>query len=352
MELAGRLLAEREELSFAFTTSAATRPDGTEDIFRLLVPDDNVPAVGRFLDHWKPDIGVWTEPELRPALMTEAVDRGVPLYLFDAGSARPDAQSWRWYRGMSASLLERFQTVITGDTDVATTLQLMGMPGDRLEVSGFLEEATPAPPCNEAERDRLAKVIGGRPVWTAIGVTQAECDASIAAHLFAERKAHRLLLIMVPQDPGDGEVWAKTLREQGIGVALRSEDEDPEAEVQVLIADEAGELGLWLRLAQITFLGQSLDDGGGVSPHGAAALGSAILFGQNVKNHAAAYAKYEAGDAARRVRDAKALGQAVEETLSPATAAKMAHAAWNVSSAGAEVTDRAIDLVLAELDDI
>ena len=70
-ELTGRLLTERDDLNFVFTTSAKNRLDGLAEISRVFVPDDNVPSVRRFLDHWKPDIGVWTEPELRPAQIHE-----------------------------------------------------------------------------------------------------------------------------------------------------------------------------------------------------------------------------------------------------------------------------------------
>ncbi len=50
------------------------------------------------------------------------------------------------------------------------------------------------------------------------------------------------------------------------------------------------------------------------------------------------------------VRSTAQLSEALEDLLSPEVAAGMAHEAWKVCSAGAEVTDRAIDLILTELD--
>ena len=51
------------------------------------------------------------------------------------------------------------------------------------------------------------------------------------------------------------------------------------------------------------------------------------------------------------VRGTEQLAETLEALLSPDAAAAMAHEAWKVCSAGAEVTDRAMDLILAQLDE-
>ena len=94
------------------------------------------------------------------------------------------------------------------------------------------------------------------------------------------RMAHRLLLILSPATPEDGPGLRDALEAEDWVVALRSDGEEPDPEIQIFVADAPGEAGLWYRLAPITFLGGSLVRGGqGRDPCEPAALGSAILTG-------------------------------------------------------------------------
>ncbi len=349
-EFATRLLSERDELSILLTTSAEDRDASTPSLTSQFAPDETLAAVRRFIGHWKPDMAVWTEPDFRPALIAETAKRRIPLVLVDANTARPDTQNWRWWRGMSGSFLSDFQKVLTGNSASATTLRKLGAEPDALEVRGFLEEGTPALPCIEADRTAMAREMDGRPIWLAAHVSAAERGTVVATHRQVERRAHRLLLVIVPETPSDGLAWTRELAAEGFSVALRSAGQDPRTETQIYMADTEGEMGLWYRLAPISFLGQSLEDKGGINPFEAAALGSAILHGPHVGAHRQRYARLSKAKAALMVSDEDALGSAVEALLSPDIAAGMAHAAWEVCSSGAEVTDRVIDLVLTTLD--
>lgn len=349
-ELAKRLSGERAGLSFLFTTVARERCRSWSNHLSQIVPDEMVPATRRFLDHWSPQMAVWTEMDLRPALLHEAHSRKIPLLMLDTGTARkPEIQSWS--RSISRDVLDLFQTIIAGNGQSEALLRQMGARADKIETLGFLQEGTPAPPCSAAERDDLAGQLAGRPTWLAISVTDKERMLVLDAHRAAQRKSHRLLLILVPMVPGDGPRWARELTEAGFHVALRSFGEEPAPETQIYVADTEGEQGLWYRLAPISFLGRSLvGDETGIDPFSAASLGSAIIHGPHIDGHRATYERLLAAGAARPIRDAETLGEAVEALLSPARAADMAMQGWEVSSAGADVTDRVIDLILTEIE--
>ena len=173
----------------------------------------------------------------------------------------------------------------------------------------------------------------------------------IGAHRQAQRRSHRLLLILVPDDPDHGEGWVRRLVAQGLTVAQRSAGQEPGPDTQVYVADTEQEMGLWYRLAPISFLGQSLDEAGGINPYEAASLGSAILHGPHIDRHRRAYGRLASAGASRVAQDGNDLGDLVEALLSPDVAASMAHGAWKVCSSGAEVTDRVKDLIFAALDE-
>src|SRR5690606_34411413 len=122
----------------------------------------------------------------------------------------------------------------------------------------------------------LAQTIGPRPVWLAAEVPVDELPDVIAAHRQASRTAHRLLLILAPARAEDMEDMAKALREAGFRTALRWDGEEPDEEVEVYLAGGPAEIGLWFRLASITYLGGTLTGGATRHPFEAAALGTAI----------------------------------------------------------------------------
>jgi 3-deoxy-D-manno-octulosonic-acid transferase len=348
-EMAQRVLSERGDVAFLLTTSAGQRAEAQDKIQSQYIPADTTGAARRFLDHWRPSLALWTEADLRPALIHEAHRRDIPLMMVETQSA-PARTGDTWSRGVSADVLGLFQALFAGDARSAARLRQMGARPGQIEILGFLQEGSPAPTCNEAERDDLAAQLGGRPTWLAASVTEDELSAVIDAHRQALRRSQRLLLILVPAHEAAGPDWTARLIEEGFVVALRSLGEEPEADTQIYVADSEEEMGLWYRLAPISFLGSSLFRGDGISPYEAAALGSAIVHGAHVGAHRDAYQRFTDAGAARLVRSAAGLGTAVEALLSPARAAEMAHRGWAVSSEGAGVTDRVIDLVLTEIE--
>lgn len=350
-ELIARILDERDDLTFLITTTANARSESTPEIISQFAPNDSVHAARRFLDHWQPDVAVWTELDLRPALIARAHDASVPLILVEAYAARGRADR-PMSKGVSKGVLALFQSILVGDRRSAARLRQMGVGRDRVEVLGFLQEGTPALRCNETEREDLATMMAGRPTWLAAQVADDELDAVLEAHAQASRRSHRLLLFLVPDDPAKAARYAEAAHSAGFTTAIRSEGDEPDRDVQVYLADLEGEMGLWYRMAPFSYLGSSFASGGGMNPFEAAALGSAIVHGPHVDAHHAEYDRLLEAGAARPVRSVDELCHAVEALLSPARAAEMARLGWEVSSAGSEVTDRVIDLILTAVEDI
>ncbi len=144
---------------------------------------------------------------------------------------------------------------------------------------------------------------------------------------------------------------AAAATEAGLRVAQRAEGDEPEEGTQIYLAEGTLELGLWLRLAPVAFLGGTLAGApGGRSPLEAAALGAALIHGPQAGAHPEAWGRLDSAGAARVVLNAAELGRAVEALLSPDRAAVMAHAGWDVATRGAAVANRVGDLLREALD--
>lgn len=311
------------------------------------VPHDSIVEARAFLDHWQPAAGLLTEGELRPALVHAAFDRGVPLVMAEARAPVLPRDRSGWWPGLVRGLLADFAAVLTVDEPAARAFRKAGALPDRVTAVGRMEQPSVALRCTEAERAVLARLLATRPVWLAAGLPEAEEIHVIEAHRAAMRLTHRLLLIVVPERAERADPFARRMEQiEGWTVARRHAEEEPDPDVQVLVTDSAAELGLWLRLAPVTYLGGSLTAGGcRCDPMAVAALGSAIMHGPRAGIHGGAIGRLAAAQASALVGSAADLGVALGELLAPDRAARLAQAAWAVATEGADVTDHVAALL-------
>jgi len=337
MEELGRRLIEDDGLALLITGATALPPEGA---LQDQPPAETAAGVRAFLDHWRPDVAVFSGGELRPTLAREARARRLPLILADATRPRLHGGLDNWIPGLMRQALAAYPLIAARDEAAAIAFRKAGALPSAVRVTGRMEERSLAPACPEAERAALAQVLATRPVWLAAAVPEAEEAAILAAHRAVLGQAHRLLLILNPAEAERAQPLADRLAEEGWPVALRSAEEDPLPDTEVFIVDGSAELGLWYRLAPITFLGGSLSGAGaGRSPIEPAALGSAILHGPRTGVHGALLGRLGAARATRAVASSADLAEALGDLLAPDRAARLAQAAWAVASEGAEATD-------------
>lgn len=315
-------------------------------------PTDTLAEARAFLSYWTPEIAIFAEGEIRPALVAEAAQRKLPMMIVGGHQPQFPRERDGWYPGLMRGVLPLFRHILTVDEPAARAFRKAGAPPLQVEITGRMEEDSAALPCLEAERAALARTLGTRPVWLAASLPEMEETSIIAAHRAALRMAHRLMLIIVPQDPSRAEPLARRLEdEEGWSVALRSAEQEPEPETEVYVADSASEYGLWYRLAPITYLGGSLlGQGCGRDPLEPAALGSAIIYGARPGPYGTTFGRLGAARAARAVTSGADLGEALGDLLSPDRTARLAQAAWAVASDGAEVTEKVMTLIRRVLD--
>lgn len=353
VQLAERLGGQRPGLHLLLTTA----PDlpapvhVRSSVLCVDLPEDTVPEADAFLDRWQPDLCLWCGGQLRPVLIACTDKRSVPLYLIDADAALLPRSGWRWLPDLQRSAVSAFSMVFARSEMAARHVQRMGVDEADIAVTGMFREGAVALPHDEAMRGEMAECLRGRPVWLAAMVQPDEIETVLAAHRAASRLAHRLFLILVPDDPDQAAGYVTALKAGGWRYTVWSEDGLPEEPTQVLLADTRGEMGLWYRLATITLMCSSLTPGHqGRDPNEPAAHGSAIMYGPNVGRYLPVYKRYADAGAAWIVRDTDTLSDALGRLIAPDESAAMAHAAWDVASAGAQVTDRIVDLVHDTLD--
>lgn len=355
LELIREIIARYPGLNLLVTTGTRTSAQLLSarlpgQVIHQYVPVDTKDAVQRFLDHWQPDLALWTESELWPRLVTQTASRGTKMILINGRISQRSSRRWRFLPGMARHLIGCFCDVLVQDEDMARRYAAIGADADHLHVTGSLKEGAQPLPVDEELLSTLQKAVGQRFVWLAASTHEGEEEIILDAHKALRRRVSNLLLILAPRHPERGDEVAELISATGMSMARRSGGGGLVKRTSVYLADTLGEMGLWYRLSPISFVGGSLTLVGGHNPFEPAALGSAILHGPHIDNFADIYKRLSDAKGSVEVTDEQTLAAAVEMCLRPDRAAALAQAAWDVSSDGSGVTETVMNLIAPHLD--
>ncbi|CAN5705371.1 3-deoxy-D-manno-octulosonic acid transferase [soil metagenome] len=308
LPLVGALKAGRPDLTLLVTSGTRTSaellaqrlPGG---VIHQYAPVDAPGAVTRFLDHWKPDLGVLVESELWPDLILGAHERGVKLALLSARMTAGSAQGWSRVPAAARAVLGAFDLILPQETETQARLNSLGARTGPLLNLKTVGEALPV---DAAELAKLKAAVGDRRVVLAANTHPGEDEIVIEA--FRQADLSDTLLVISPRHPTRGAAVAGLL--SGFTVARRAANQPLTPQTTAYVADTLGEMGLLYSLADVVVMGGAFLPGiGGHNPLEPARLERPILTGPHSFNASALYADLLAEAAAIEAPDAAALAR-------------------------------------------
>ncbi|WP_375623783.1 lipid IV(A) 3-deoxy-D-manno-octulosonic acid transferase [Bartonella sp. TT119HLJHH] len=273
-------------------------------------------AVRRFISHWKPDLVLICESEIWPLRIKELAKMRIPQILVNAHMSERSFKAWQKRRVLAKHIFKDIDLAIgQNERDVAYYHKLgvksVTFSGN-LKADVFLVE-------NQALLARYRNAIGNRPVWAAVSTHEGEEEIAFEVHKIVKNYLPDLLTIIVPRHPERSEDLIRKCDNKGLSFIRRSRDAVPNMNTDILWGDTIGEMALFLRLSQVSFVGKSLCGNGGHNPLELALLGSAILTGPHVSNFQEMFKQFLTHDAAYMVQDTKQLAIQVYKLLTNET---------------------------------
>jgi len=343
------LARQRPDLALLVTTGTLTaaalmgerKPAGA---IHQYAPVDGPAAVRRFLDHWRPHLGVFVESELWPNLIGAARRRGVRLALVSARMTERTARGWSRAPAAARALLAAFDLILPQDAETEARLRSLGArTGPHLN----LKHVGDPLPCDRAALARLRETVAGRRVALAVSTHPGEEALIARAFRAATADGPPALLIIVPRHPGRGAAVAAELATLDFAVARRGAGEPLTAGTSAYVADTLGELGLFLRLADVAVMGGAFAEGiGGHNPLEPARLGAPIVTGPHAFNARELYADLLREAAAIEAADEAALARHLRGLFAyPHIARRIGEAAHAYAERRGAALDRALDLL-------
>jgi 3-deoxy-D-manno-octulosonic-acid transferase len=276
------------------------------DLFVFPFPFDFSWAVGRTLRRICPRQIVLAEAELWPNFLMASRRQGVPVAVINGRMSPRSLKRYQRLGPLSRWLFGHLDLLVMQTEHYARAVRLLGVHPDRVYVTGsvkfdgvLLDRHNPR---THYLRDML-KVQDGDLIWIA-GSTQAPEEEIVLKIWQSLRIYHpRLRLFLVPRQKDRFEEVAQLLERSGVEFARRSSCAD--LGKPVVLVDTIGELGPLWGLADVAFVGGSLDGRrGGQNMIEPAAFGAAVVFGPHVWNFAETAASLIEASAACQVADA------------------------------------------------
>ena len=149
MALRGLILMMREmrpDLQFLVTSTAlnsakAWDRNSIDGAVHQFLPIDLPNAMDRFLDHWKPDLAIWAEQDLWPAMVWRVAERGIGQAIVNARLNNDAFEKRAKAAEVYGAALSRIAIIDAQDDETATNLTKLG--GRDVTVSGSLKPIAP-----------------------------------------------------------------------------------------------------------------------------------------------------------------------------------------------------------------
>jgi len=292
-------------------------------------PWDTRGATQRFLDHFKPTLGILMETEVWPNAVHACRAHGVPLVLVNArlsDKSLRQAQRLAWLARPAYAAL----TAVWAQTQAdAQRLAQLGAPV-RGVLGNLKFDATPD--ANQLATGTSWRAASAQPVVMFASSREGEEIALLEvlkgfrspaqvnkAQIAIEDIANQVQWLIVPRHPQRFEVVAALIQQHGFTVQRRSawladgpvtaQDTSHEAKGLnvappcIWLGDSLGEMALYYGLADVALLGGSFEPLGGQNLIEAAACGCPVVMGPHTFNFTEAAEQALAAGAAVRAAD-------------------------------------------------
>jgi 3-deoxy-D-manno-octulosonic-acid transferase len=324
------------------------------DVTVIFWPLDFSWAVRRALREVQPSLVVLAEGEMWPNFIRAAKCSGVPVALINA---RMSPRSFRHYRLLGPflrRLLASIDLFAVQTEAYADCFRALGAEPGRVYVTNSVKYDGVAGNRHNARTEELRRLLAVQPddlVWIAGSTQPPEEEIAIETYRRACPECPNLRLFIVPRQKDRFDEVARLLERSGLPWIRRSQliHDSPLTTHRspAILVDTIGELGALWGLADVAFVGGSLDGRrGGQNMIEPAAYGAAVVFGPHIWNFRDTVNLLLEAGAAIQVRDAAELADVVRRLfIDSHERARMGEAARALVLKQQGATERTIDLL-------
>ena len=272
-----------------------------ESVLAAYVPYDLPEAVQRFLEYYRPRLGILMETELWPNLLAQCARHRVPVLLANARLSGKSARRYRRWERLAGPAVGALAAVCAQSAEDAARLRELG--ARNVEVTGNLKfdvELNAA----QLSAGRAWRAEIARPLVLLASTREGEEQM-----LLASARLEKTLTVVVPRHArrfDEAAQWAQSRRSRQPLPALTD---------RVHLGDTMGEMAFYYAACDVAVIGGSFAPLGGQNLIEALAAGAPVIVGPHMFNFAEATRLALEAGAALQARDATDAMQRAEALL-------------------------------------
>lgn len=222
-------------------------------------PIDNMLVVQKFINHWKPDLGIFIESELWPCLIQAAAAK-FNLILVNARLSDKSYARWQGRREIFQQIVGNFKNIIVQSKSDLEKYQNLGC--EKVLNLGNLKFANKELDVDKKQLQELQAILTKKKIFVASSTHQEDEEVTLSIIKDFKQKNINYYPIIVLRHPERRDELTKRCTKLGLSFSVRSEGAMPSLEKDLYIVDSFGELGLFYSLAFMSFIGGSFKHGG------------------------------------------------------------------------------------------
>ncbi len=194
-------------------------------------------------------------------------------------------KKWLLINSLSQYLYNKFSLIVSQDLMNGNRYKALG--GSNVMSGINLKNGITANHMDHKEEEEIIALTNKRPILLFASIhDKIEDQAAIASHIEAKKNNADLLTIIVPRHTKMIKNLISLVDIYKLKTKIRSKKQEPDCNTEIYIADTIGELGSFMKISDICFVGGSLSPKGGHNLIEPALEKCAIIYGPDVSNHA------------------------------------------------------------------
>ncbi len=311
------------DIVFSVTTSQGmeiARDELQGEVKRLLtMPLDFWWSIRRTVYSINPSLFVLVETDIWPGLIFHLKKRGTKALLVNGRISPRTLMRYRRFRAFIRAVLDSFEScLMQSDLDRHRLLEI-GLKEDKVKTVGNIKFDRDWTPMDEKEYKQWLDALNLSPeddLWVAGSTHRGEEDIILDVFLRLHKLFPALRLIIAPREIDRAGEVERLVSGKGLSAILRKDLPHKRKSCDVLILDTLGELERIYGIAQISFVGGSLEPIGGHNLLEPASFGKPVLFGPHTHNFVQMSQLIVEAGGGRCVTDGEALFETMKEILS------------------------------------
>lgn len=342
VSLAKALKRHHPEYPIVFSASTLT---GYETACRLLqdeldaiiyFPYDLIFSVRRAIDSIQPSLVVIVETDIWPNFLLETKRRAIPVILVNARLSDRSFAGYRRFSKWTSPLFQCFSAICAQSAEDACRFTGLGLPADKVTVTGNLKYDMPPDPSSESTIQSLRQIFpqtSGQKYLIAGSTHPGEETILLQAFFRLRKNIPDIHLILAPRNIERADEICRLAVSAGWSARLLTHiqtDTSPDFP-DVVVVNTIGHLKSMYALSDVAFVGGSLLDFGGHNPLEPAAFAKPVLFGPHTGDVAESCRRMLADGGAWRIHDADDLTHAIHTLMTdPEKARSMGNQAHRI----------------------